>query len=359
MWPAWASRQWWQVGGWLGGWGNALPGSLQGCPREWQGQEVLSFSCLHSSSETWCCRGRHCLPRAELSSKQAGVLVSTATPRLIEGLKAEVSLAVAVSVSCECVAVRVPVCRCWLVQICGGVCSPAHMPSAHISELCPPTCSPFNLNLDPPQASDVVSSSLDILAELTTRYGSVLPDQEGLKRALLPELDESRAGVRKRAIQCLACLATSLPSDSLDDLCATGEGGGGAGGRRSACTPTPPMHAGTHIGSAHRQRWRPALLLRLPAIPTHHCTSPPALPCCSVCAAGEQGSEAGHGPHIHPGSGGHQVGALSRACLPDRCLYTPVLCCSLHAAAFGPKCPPLPLCTFSGVAVLLQQGRGP
>jgi hypothetical protein len=75
------------------------------------------------------------------------------------------------------------------------------------------------------QASDVVSSSLDILAELTTRYGSVLPDQEGLKRALLPELDESRAGVRKRAIQCLACLATSLPADSLDDLCATGEDG--------------------------------------------------------------------------------------------------------------------------------------
>ncbi|EFN57516.1 hypothetical protein CHLNCDRAFT_57288, partial [Chlorella variabilis] len=96
---------------------------------------------------------------AELSSKKAGTLVAAATPRLIEGLQA--------------------------------------------------------------QASDVVSSSLDILAELTARYGGVLPDQEGLKRALLPELDESRAGVRKRAIQCLASLAASLPPHSLDDLCAT------------------------------------------------------------------------------------------------------------------------------------------
>ena len=38
-------------------------------------------------------------------------------------------------------------------------------------------------------------------------------------QALLPELDESRAGVRKRAIQCLASLAAALPPPSLDDLC--------------------------------------------------------------------------------------------------------------------------------------------
>ncbi|PSC76088.1 cullin-associated NEDD8-dissociated 1 isoform B [Micractinium conductrix] len=96
---------------------------------------------------------------AELSSKRAGVLVGTATPRLIEGLKAE--------------------------------------------------------------ASDIVSSSLDILAELTARYGASLPDPEGLKKALLPELDESRAGVRKRAIQCLASLAAALPPPSLSELCTT------------------------------------------------------------------------------------------------------------------------------------------
>jgi len=43
-------------------------------------------------------------------------------------------------------------------------------------------------------------------------------------QALLPELDESRAGVRKRAIQCLASLAAALQPESLDDLCDTGEG---------------------------------------------------------------------------------------------------------------------------------------
>ncbi|KAL4425586.1 hypothetical protein ABPG75_009602 [Micractinium tetrahymenae] len=96
---------------------------------------------------------------SELSSKRASVLVNTATPKLIEGLKAE--------------------------------------------------------------PADIVGGSLDILAELTTRYGASLPDHEGLKRALLPELDESRAGVRKRAIQCLASLASSLAPASLDDLCTT------------------------------------------------------------------------------------------------------------------------------------------
>jgi cullin-associated NEDD8-dissociated protein 1 len=96
---------------------------------------------------------------AELSPKKAGTLVSTATPKLIEGLKS--------------------------------------------------------------QQSDVVAASLDILAELTARYGSLLPDPEGLKKALLPELDESRAGVRKRAIQCLASLAAALQPASLDDLCDT------------------------------------------------------------------------------------------------------------------------------------------
>lgn len=71
------------------------------------------------------------------------------------------------------------------------------------------------------QQSDVVAASLDIMAELTARYGSLLPDPEGLKKALLPELDESRAGVRKRAIQCLASLAAALQPASLDDLCDT------------------------------------------------------------------------------------------------------------------------------------------
>lgn len=75
----------------------------------------------------------------------------------------------------------------------------------------------------------MVSASLDILAELAARYGGQLPDPEGLKKALLPELDESRAGVRKRAIQCLASLAAALPPPSLDDLCSQGGWVGGWG----------------------------------------------------------------------------------------------------------------------------------
>ena len=164
------------------------------------------------------------------------MLVSSATPRLIEGLKAEVScrpglaawLALVVPLSvywCRCR------CRRWRPRA-AGLCrllqaSPPASPARHSTQTAhPPACLLPHSLIRPPaglQASDVVSSSLDILAELTARYGSVLPDQEGLKRALLPELDESRAGVRKRAIQCLACLATSLPAESLDDLCATGE----------------------------------------------------------------------------------------------------------------------------------------
>lgn len=98
---------------------------------------------------------------------------------------------------------------------------PLALPAPHpalLPTLVPPRLPYFHS----PQASDVVSASLDILAELTARYGALLPDPEGLKRALLPELDESRAGVRKRAIQCLASLAAALPPHSLDELCGTG-----------------------------------------------------------------------------------------------------------------------------------------
>ena len=95
----------------------------------------------------------------------------------------------------------------------------------------PPPIAPLSVTHPPPpaarrQAGDIVSASLDLLAELTARYGAQLPDPEGLKAALLPELDESRAGVRKRAIQCLATLAACLPPNSLDDLCTRGEGCG-------------------------------------------------------------------------------------------------------------------------------------
>lgn len=66
---------------------------------------------------------------------------------------------------------------------------------------------------------DVASNSLDTLVEIASRHGACLPNIETLRDALIPELDASRAGIRKRAIHCLALLASYLPTASLDSLC--------------------------------------------------------------------------------------------------------------------------------------------
>ena len=57
-----------------------------------------------------------------------------------------------------------------------------------------------------PQASyDVVSASLDLLCEVVGRFGDLVSAEHArIRDCLLPELDESRAGVRKRAIHCLS-----------------------------------------------------------------------------------------------------------------------------------------------------------
>ena len=66
---------------------------------------------------------------------------------------------------------------------------------------------------------DVASNSLDSLIEIASRHGASLPNIDTLRDALIPELDASRAGIRKRAIHCLALLASYLPTASLDSLC--------------------------------------------------------------------------------------------------------------------------------------------
>jgi len=65
---------------------------------------------------------------------------------------------------------------------------------------------------------DVVGNSLDMLSELAVRYGSLITNPDAVQQALLPELDQGRAGTRKKAIQCLAALATSLSLTSLHQL---------------------------------------------------------------------------------------------------------------------------------------------
>lgn len=158
-----------------------------------------------------------------------------------------------------------------------------------------------------------MGGSLDILAELTTRYGASLPDQEGLKKALLPELDESRAGVRKRAIQCLASLAASLAPASLDDLCATGEpaanGSQEAAGvqTRVACgTAARPVALLPAVLGGHGLLTVGALLQARHSCPSAHPT-PPLAAACSVRPSGQQVTQGRHRPNIHSGRGGHQV----------------------------------------------------
>lgn len=66
--------------------------------------------------------------------------------------------------------------------------------------------------------ADVASNCLDALVELIARHGAVLPSTDVVIEALLPELDHSRGGIRKRSIQCLALLAVSLPQEKLNAL---------------------------------------------------------------------------------------------------------------------------------------------
>lgn len=84
---------------------------------------------------------------------------------------------------------------------------------------------------------DIASNSLDALIEVASRHGTALTDLEGLRAALLPELDASRAGIRKRAIHCLALIASYFSPSQLDSLAEDlfsrleqgGSGGGGGG----------------------------------------------------------------------------------------------------------------------------------
>lgn len=50
-----------------------------------------------------------------------------------------------------------------------------------------------------------MSASLDLLNEAVSKFGGLVASEHArIRDALLPELDESRAGVRKRAIHCLS-----------------------------------------------------------------------------------------------------------------------------------------------------------
>lgn len=53
-------------------------------------------------------------------------------------------------------------------------------------------------------ASNVVSDALDILADVTQKFGNLLVAEHAhMKAALVPHLDDARAPIRKRAMHCL------------------------------------------------------------------------------------------------------------------------------------------------------------
>lgn len=73
--------------------------------------------------------------------------------------------------------------------------------------------------LSKPGNGDVLSESLDITGDLLARFGNVMSEYHPqLKKALLPHLKETRPVVRKRAIQCIASLASYLSDDQLDEI---------------------------------------------------------------------------------------------------------------------------------------------
>eukprot|EP00983_Pelagomonas_calceolata_P042853 1138678-Pelagomonas_calceolata.AAC.13 len=54
------------------------------------------------------------------------------------------------------------------------------------------------------EASNVISDSLDILAEVTQKFGNLLVAEHArIKATLVPLLDDARAPIRKRAMHCL------------------------------------------------------------------------------------------------------------------------------------------------------------
>eukprot|EP00879_Flechtneria_rotunda_P007662 GHRR01008035.1.p1 GENE.GHRR01008035.1~~GHRR01008035.1.p1 ORF type:complete len:648 (+),score=253.35 GHRR01008035.1:1250-3193(+) len=64
---------------------------------------------------------------------------------------------------------------------------------------------------------DVINDSLDILSEVLAKFGHLLLDQHAaIVQTLLPYLDDSRHGIRKRALHCIGALAPFLSDPQLD-----------------------------------------------------------------------------------------------------------------------------------------------
>lgn len=66
---------------------------------------------------------------------------------------------------------------------------------------------------------EVVSDSLEILTDVVTKFGGIITtDHPRIQDCLLANLDDGRAPVRKRALQCLAALSGYLTDDLLNEV---------------------------------------------------------------------------------------------------------------------------------------------
>ncbi|XP_042009937.1 cullin-associated NEDD8-dissociated protein 1-like isoform X1 [Salvia splendens] len=64
--------------------------------------------------------------------------------------------------------------------------------------------------------TEIKCECLDILCDVLHKYGNLMAsDHEVLLRALLPQLNTNQASVRKKAVSCIASLASSLSDDLL------------------------------------------------------------------------------------------------------------------------------------------------
>jgi len=80
------------------------------------------------------------------------------------------------------------------------------------------------------ESFEICNESLDILHEVIRKFGMVMASEDvknkttqlaSVLETLLPQMEEGRAGIRKRAIHCLAALSTYLPDKLLDQFCNT------------------------------------------------------------------------------------------------------------------------------------------
>ncbi|KAG8368925.1 hypothetical protein BUALT_Bualt15G0097100 [Buddleja alternifolia] len=65
-------------------------------------------------------------------------------------------------------------------------------------------------------STEIKCECLDILCDVLHKYGNLMAsDHDGLLSALLPQLNTNQASVRKKAVSCIASLASSLSDDLL------------------------------------------------------------------------------------------------------------------------------------------------